>query len=117
VCYTGTHDNDTLVGLINSLTEERLKVLEKGVEQCCKTQGVKKCNNLVNNIVKLGFSTNSKLFILPMQDLCLLGTEFRINEPSIVKEQNWAIIIKEKYFGKKYIEKLKNYTIKYNRNK
>ncbi|MBR5192386.1 MAG: 4-alpha-glucanotransferase [Clostridia bacterium] len=117
VCYTGTHDNDTLVGLINSLTEERLKVLKKGVEESCKLLGVKKCQNVVNNVIKLGFASNSKLFILPMQDLCLLGTEFRINEPSVVKEQNWAIIINKKYFSKKYIEKLKNYTLKYNRNK
>ncbi len=117
VCYTGTHDNDTLVGLINSLSPERLEVLENCVKESCKQLGVKKCSNLVNTIIRLGFATNSKLFILPMQDLCLLGSEYRVNEPSVVKEQNWAVIINKKYFSNKYIEKLKNFTIKFGRNK
>jgi 4-alpha-glucanotransferase len=52
---------------------------------------------------------------MPYQDLLKLGSEYRINQPSTVKEQNWAVRLKKSDFSKKAIETLKKLTKNSNR--
>jgi len=119
VCYTGTHDNDTLRGLIDGASEWDKNNLVQGVKESLVKAGldgeVDTTDGLVKSIIKLGFSSKSKLFILPWQDLLGLGSGYRINEPGKVSELNWSVIFNKSDFNKKALNYLKNLTEKYNR--
>lgn len=95
VCYTGTHDNDTLVGLINSMREWDYNNLINGVKNSLRAFDlnidITDQKDLVSAIITLGAMSKANLFIVPLQDILALDTDFRINEPGTVKDQNWAI--------------------------
>ena len=117
VCYTGTHDNDTLLGLIDSATEWDYNNIVNGVKESLSLMKVKgetaDKTSLINAITELGFASKANCFIIPMQDLLHLGTDYRINEPGTVKEQNWAVKFSRSHFNKSAITKLKKLTAKY----
>ncbi len=119
VCYTGTHDNDTLIGLINSSSEWDLNNLKNGVKKSLELfeidGEVDTIEGLKDAIIELGYKCKSNLFVIPMQDMLGLDTEYRINEPGTVKEQNWAVRFNGKHFSKQTADRLKNLTKKYNR--
>jgi 4-alpha-glucanotransferase len=119
VCYTGTHDNDTLMGLIDGASDWDRSNLYRGVTESLSALKIKRAitdsKSLAKSMIELGFKSNANIFIIPMQDLLLLGTEYRINEPGTVKTQNWAVRIDKRAFGSKLAEYLKNLTVKYNR--
>jgi 4-alpha-glucanotransferase len=119
ICYTGTHDNDTLMGLIENASEWDKNNLKNGVKNSLdllKIKGeVDSDIALAESMIKLGYSSKARWFIMPMQDINLLSTDYRINEPGIVKEQNWAIKLPESAFSSKIKNKLKSLTKKYNR--
>ena len=119
VCYTGTHDNDTLKGLIDSATEWDYNNLVYGVENSLKLLGVKGSvadkQSLMQSIKELGLKSKAKLFIMPMQDVLCYGTEYRINQPGTVKTQNWAVRFSEKDLSKSTANALNKLTKKYNR--
>ncbi len=119
VCYTGTHDNDTLLGLIKGMNEwdyknlvecvsERLPVLKKKVNLTSHTV-------LISTIIELGVQSNANLFIVPLQDLLALDTDFRINEPGTVKEQNWAVRFDKKHVSLSSFKKIKTLCEKHHR--
>lgn len=118
VCYTATHDNDTLKGLIEGFSEWDKNNLVNGVKNSLRIAGINEktdtTEDLINAILKLGFNCKSKLFVAPIQDLLSLGSDYRINEPGTVKPQNWAV-----KFGRGQIDgaadKLKKLTAEYKR--
>lgn len=117
VCYTGTHDNDTLRGLIENAPEWDYNNIVNGVKYSLErleiNGEVDDINQLISSIIELGFSCKAKLFILPWQDVLGLGSDYRINEPGTVKEQNWSIRFTENDFTKEVANKVKALTIKY----
>ena len=119
ICYTGTHDNDTLMGLITNATEWDKNNLINGVESSLKKVGLSGSTateqTLATSIIKLGFSCKSKIFILPMHDILYKNTDYRINEPGTVKNQNWAVRYSKKDFKKSTATKLKKLCEKYDR--
>lgn len=119
VCYTGTHDNDTLMGLIESVTEWDYDNIVNGIKRSLKLSKISKkiAGNvsLVSAIVELGFSCRAELFVMPMQDALFMGTEYRINEPGTVKPQNWAVRLDKSHFKPSTAKKLKALTVKYKR--
>ncbi len=119
VCYTGTHDNDTLMGLIQNASEWDKKNIINGVTESLKKLKIKRKItsdlSLAKAIVELGYACKSNLFIIPAQDFAGLGTDYRINEPGTVKLQNWAVRIDKKLLSVKNAEYLKELTKKYKR--
>ncbi len=119
VAYTGTHDNDTLLGLINGLNEWDYGNFIRGVENSLKKAKIKAKTDskigLVNAVIALGMNCKANAFIMPMQDILALGSTYRINEPGTVKSQNWAVILDKKYFTKSLANKLSKLVQKYNR--
>ena len=92
VTYTGTHDNDTLVGYLSSLQgweKERLAAIAKPLLKAAgipvRIAGVK---SAARAIVLLALSVPSRLTVLPMQDILLTGSETRMNTPS-TDAGNW----------------------------
>ena len=119
ICYTGTHDNDTLMGLITNASQWDKTNLYNGVRESLVDMGLSMpLNNdiqLANAIVELGFSSKAKLFIMPMQDVIMASSDMRVNEPGTVKEQNWAVRFGEEHFGSDLAKSLKKLTKQYKR--
>ena len=84
VCYTGTHDNATLRQWYEESSEETLDrafarqymKLRDGEDFCAA-------------IIRLGMESCASLFMAQMQDYLNLGGEARMNEPGVMKTQNW----------------------------
>lgn len=102
IAYTGTHDNNTLLGYIWELDDEtRRKVLaycgyydedwDKGYDAILRTV----------------LASHAGLVILPVQDLLLFGRDTRLNKPG-TSDDNWSYrITKEQLNGidrKKFLE-------------
>lgn len=119
VCYTGTHDNDTLLGLINNFSEWDYNNLVNGVKNSLKELEIDKefssKEELVDIIIELGFKSKANLFVIPFADVLKLDTDYRINVPGVVREQNWSIKFTKEMFTKSVANKLSKLTLEYNR--
>ena len=80
VCYTGTHDNDTVLGWFNSLSATMQATV------LANTQG--QTETIHEDLIKLAFSTKAALAMVPMQDYLGLGPDARMNTPG-TSEGNW----------------------------
>ncbi|NLL55974.1 MAG: 4-alpha-glucanotransferase [Clostridiales bacterium] len=83
VAYTGTHDNDTSLGWLLSLTADvRDSVLN--YVSCDNGQGwasgAGSCR-ATKALIRAILSSTAKLAIIPMQDLCGYGSDTRMNVP------------------------------------
>ncbi|OUL30672.1 4-alpha-glucanotransferase [Nostoc sp. T09] len=81
VVYTGTHDNDTTLGWYNQASdwEKQQVLLYLG---CLSTEGIHW------DLIRLALSSIANQAIIPLQDVLGLGTDARMNFPSIA-EGNW----------------------------
>ena len=86
VAYTGTHDNNTLLGFMWENDENtRQKILDYfGFSG--------DWNNCYDAILRTMFSSSAGLVILPLQDLLLYGSDTRLNKPGNALN-NWAFRI------------------------
>lgn len=121
VCYTGTHDNDTFMGLLTNASEWDYNNMVRGVENSLLIANIEGATdskeNILSSVIELGLNTKAKLFIIPMQDILKKGSDYRINEPGTVKPQNWAVKFSDDDFKDDIAKKLKTLTVKYKRNR
>ncbi len=119
VCYTGTHDNDTLLGLIENASMWDRKNIENGVKNSLHKMGifedVSTPKSIVNAVIELGFKSKAKWFIMPYADIICRGKEYRINEPGTVSVNNWSVRFSKEDFNEKISFKLKKAVKEYNR--
>ena len=119
VCYTGTHDNDTLKGYIDSASEWDKNNLIRGVKSSVQKAGLKvdtdSDKDLVGAIINLGMVSKAKIFIMPYQDAIFAGSDYRINAPGTLSEKNWAIRFEDKDFTVETAQLLKALCEKYER--
>ncbi|MBI3302724.1 MAG: 4-alpha-glucanotransferase, partial [Deltaproteobacteria bacterium] len=81
VVYTGTHDNDTILGWFHSATPEcRAAVL--------RYLGRAEGPELHWDMIRLAFSSVAVLAVVPLQDVLGLGSEGRMNTPG-QEQGNW----------------------------
>ena len=93
VSYTGTHDNDTLIGLINSLDDGGRKNFFRMIGNELEKLGVKPdeafdATSAARAMIFLTLATKSKLAVVPVQDIFFYDSDSRMNTPS-VSEGNW----------------------------
>lgn len=81
VVYTGTHDNDTVLGWYSSAKKADKKYIREYI-------GVKNVANINWDLIRLAEQSVADTAIIPMQDCLGLGTEARINLPSTLGT-NW----------------------------
>ena len=81
VAYTGTHDNNTLIGWLNDLTKEQIDFLKKYAN--IKSEKISNWD-----LISLVYKSVANLVIIPMQDFLSLDKNCRMNIPS-TKENNW----------------------------
>lgn len=81
VVYTGTHDNDTIVGWFNILEENDKKLAVEYLN-------IQKEEEIQWIFIKAALSSVADTAIIPIQDYLGLGSEARINTPSTLGS-NW----------------------------
>jgi len=74
VVYTGTHDNDTIIGWYNSASEEE----RDHVRRYLARDG----SDIAWDMIRLAYASVADMAIATMQDLMRLGNEARMNYPS-----------------------------------
>lgn len=79
VAYTGTHDNETIIGWFDSISNEEREMARNYL---CDFSTKKK--NLHKSFIGLVMRSNAKTCIIPMQDYLGLNNKSRMNQPSTV---------------------------------
>ena len=82
ICYTGTHDNETLYQWCG-------KILPESDAYAREYLGITKEDDLAQAIIEAGAKSKAALFVAQMQDYLGLGGEARMNEPGTLKVENW----------------------------
>jgi len=84
VVYTGTHDNNTVRGWFENLSEQgRERVRDQLNRPDCKS------NTIADELVETAWRSPAAVAIAPLQDLLNLGSEARMNLPSSATG-NWC---------------------------
>ena len=109
VVYTGTHDNDTLLGWYDAITPEDKEMAltylnNRGADE----------KQIHWDYICLAMRSVADTCIIPMQDLLGLGTGARINTPSTLGG-NWVWRMEKGAFAEELAGKLKKLTKLYGR--
>ncbi len=108
IVYTGTHDNDTVVGWFKNATHEDRKYVLDYI------------NTIETDIhwsfIRLAWSSVAYTAIIPMQDLLGLDTSARMNLPGTT-QNNWQWRVKAGDFTDALTERLAHLTVLYGRTK
>lgn len=91
ICYTGTHDNETLYQWLGGQSEEALSYIADYLGM----DGGRKVDDYANAILRSGMASVADTFIAQMQDYLGIGAEGRMNEPGSVANANWSWRMKE----------------------
>lgn len=102
VAYTGTHDNNTLLGHV---WEMPVRDREHLFEYCGYTGDLH--GNYGDSIIRTLFSSGAGLVMLPIQDLLMFGNDTRINIPG-KSDGNWEFRITEENLKSIDAEKYKS---------
>lgn len=107
VVYTGTHDNNTIMGWIDTLEEWKLNFLMKYLD-------VNEISEINWSMIRSAFSTNSEMVIIPIQDYLGIGSNGRINKPATLGT-NWKWRIKDSEINLRLAERIRELTELYSR--
>lgn len=107
VAYTGTHDNDTIIGWYN-------KVKKQDKEYVNKYLNIQNTENINWDFIRLTYASVAELVVFPMQDILGLDTESRMNVPGKLGN-NWQWRIDKKDFKNTYSKKLEELAYIYKR--
>ena len=88
VVYSGTHDNETLVGWINNLDEWSKEDLKNRVKDCEGDHLNQQCMNYI-------LSYDAETVIFPLWDILELDNSSRFNTPGTMGSPNWEFRIKD----------------------
>lgn len=105
--YTGTHDNETLIGWIEGLSSKNLKFTKKYL-------GVKKAEKIPYAIIKSAWGSIAETAVAQIQDFLGSPAEGRMNTPSTLGI-NWQFRTLESDFTPKLASKIKKLNKIYNR--
>lgn len=92
VAYTGTHDNDTIVGWHHGTNDDRVAEPERveaerdQVRRYYATDGT----DIQWTCMKALLQSHCAAVLFPMQDVLGLGSEARMNTPGTVGDHNWT---------------------------
>lgn len=87
VCYTGTHDNDTTLGWARGGGE--------AVRRAMAYFGVAEPERLCDAMITAALRSRAQLAVLPMQDLLLQDSRYRMNRPG-TPTGNWRYRVQER---------------------
>lgn len=117
VVYTGTHDNDTTLGILKSLDKyalEKWKVMiKKSVDYLKIYKPIRGIYNLAEAILDIAYGSNAKLCVVPVQDVLFMDGDYRINTPGTTG--CWTVRIKESVFTDTLASSLKRRAKRFDR--
>lgn len=88
VVYTGTHDNETLRGWLDSIPKADYGMIEKYLGRKVADK-----DEMVAEVIRLAQASAANLCIIPMQDYLCLDNKARMNEPSTLgKNWRWRLL-------------------------
>ncbi|MCD8209837.1 MAG: 4-alpha-glucanotransferase [Coprobacillus sp.] len=103
IVYPGTHDNETLWGWYNNLTEEQYKYLMKKLGSDRR--------HLYNNVFKYMYTAPSYMTIFQLQDFLKLDNSARTNCPGTVGYPNWSWKLKDWSWTKEVVYPKKHWRV------
>ena len=106
VAYIGTHDNDTLLHLL----QERQDLIPH-IEYCLNAKGI---DEIYDKMISRLHRSRANTVILTMQDYLKEGGEYRINTPG-TPSGNWQYRLSENYKTQELVDKITRLTIESNR--
>lgn len=109
VVYTGTHDNETLLGWLSNILPEEVRMVKRYIGKDMKEK-----QDIVFEMIRLAQASTADFCIIPIQDYLCLDNTARINTPSTVGI-NWKWRISEKDLNDGLVQKVKEYTVLYGR--
>ncbi len=98
VC-TGTHDNDTLQGYLDSAPKDTIQMILDYFGASPETP-------LISLMVRAAFMSVARFAVFPLQDIYALGSETRMNAPSTLGG-NWTWRMTEEHMDKKQAARLR----------
>jgi 4-alpha-glucanotransferase len=102
VSYTSTHDNETLVGWLNNLSDKELLSAKKYVYDLSEDK-----NTLYKSLIATCLRSCADLCIIPIQDILGLDNSSRINTPSTTGN-NWTWRIDKNLLTKEKSEEIRD---------
>jgi len=96
VAYTGTHDNNTILGWYGETSAETAEASYKELGLPCAdggkpADGKDICRAWIESLLK----SEAGLVVVPIQDLLYEGAGSRMNFPGTVSPQNWSYRVEE----------------------
>lgn len=109
IVYTGTHDNDTIKGWYDTISDE-----DKEYSKVYLNQKSEDKENIHWDMIKATLATVADTAIIPIQDYLGMGSEARINVPSTLGT-NWKWRLLKEDISDELLEKIKKLTLIYER--
>ena len=103
VVYTGTHDNDTINGWLETAKPEDVRY----AREYCKMSDDEPFNW---GLIRTAYESKADMAVIPMQDLLGLGKEARMNTPSTLGG-NWTWRVDKAALSDELAEKLKTMSV------
>lgn len=113
VIYTGTHDNDTILGWYTKQKDKDTKVI-KILKKYFGFDINMTEKEICWNFIEIAFMSRANYAVIPLQDVLCLGSYARMNLPG-TSYGNWKWRFKEGALNEVISEKLAEVTKKYNR--
>ncbi len=104
VAYTGTHDNNTLAGYLDGISDREKNYISDYVRGLPEEK-----ENAVWTLISLVMGSAADTAIVPMQDYLALGGEARINTPG-TGTGNWSWRLKPDLLTGELSERVRNLT-------
>ena len=108
VCYSGTHDNLTLVQWLHEAAPEDIAMAREYL-------GLSEEEGLVTGLIRGCMGSVSDLCVVQMQDYLELGGEARMNFPGTLSSANWTWRAKEGFLTEELTRRIRNTTELYGR--
>lgn len=109
VVYTGTHDNETILGWLGSIEKEEKEHVREYLNRPDASN-----RELALELIRLAVSSVAELCVIPMQDYLGLDNRARINQPSTLGD-NWKWRLKKSALTKEVAQKICRLTALYGR--
>jgi 4-alpha-glucanotransferase len=108
VAYTGTHDNDTVLGWYQSAPVEE--------KDFCRRYLARSGENISWDLIRAVWSSVAKITIAPLQDFLGLGTEARMNYPGR-PSGNWSWRVLPHQINSELAQRINEINFLYSRSK
>ncbi len=108
VCYTGTHDNQTMVQWLQEAAPEDVAMAKRYL-------GLNEEEGFVWGMIRGAMGSVSQLCVIQMQDYLELGAEARMNFPGMLSSDNWTWRAKPDFLTEALTNRILEITRRYGR--